>query len=47
MIVNSSFFFFLEVVFVCLPSLSCASGGLSDACVIMGVVGFLRLRFSF
>ena len=33
--------------FVCFPSLSCAVGGLSDVCAIVGVVGFLGLRFSF
>ena len=42
MVVNSGYFFLL-VVFVCFPSLSCVGGGLSDACVIMGVVGFLGL----
>ena len=34
---------FLVVEFVCFFSLSCAGGGLSDACVIMGDVGFLGL----
>ena len=49
--VNSSFvmfcfvFGFFLVVFVCFFSLSCAGGGLSDACVIMGVVGFLVFGF--
>ena len=44
MVVN---FGFLVVMFVCFPPLSCAGGGLSDVCVIMGVVGFLGLWFSF
>ena len=44
MVVNSSYFF---GGIVCFPSLSCAGRGLSDVCVIMGVVGFLGLRFSF
>ena len=38
---------FLVIVFVFFPSLSCAGGGLSDIYVIMGVVGFLGLWFSF
>ena len=45
MVVNSDFFLVAE--FVCFPSLSCAVGGLSDVCVIMGVVDFLGLWFSF
>ena len=37
------FIFFCLLEFMCFPSLSCAGGGLSDARVIMGVVGFLGL----
>ena len=43
MVVNSGYF--LVVVFVCFPSLGYAGGGLSDVCVIVGVVSFLGLRF--
>ena len=45
MAVNSGYF--LVIVFVCFPSLSCVGGGLSDVCAIVVVVGFLGLRFSF
>ena len=32
------------IVFVCFPFLSCAGGGLSDDCAIVGVISFLELR---
>ena len=34
-------------MFVCFPSLSGVGGGLSDICTIVGIFGFLGLRFSF
>ena len=37
---------FLVVVFTCFPSLSCVGGGLLDAYVIMGVVGFPAYPYS-
>ena len=45
MVVDSGYF--LVVVFVCFPSLGYASWELSDVCVIVGVVRFLVLGFSF
>ena len=47
MVVNSGYYFFGVVVFMCLPSLSCAGGGFSVVCAIVVVIGFLGLRFSF
>ena len=45
MIVNSCYF--LEVVFVCFPSLGFVDVRLSVACVFLGAVSFLGLEFSF
>ena len=43
MVVNSDYV--LVVLFVCLSFLGYAGGGLSDVCVIVGVVGFLDQGF--
>ena len=45
MVVSSSYL--SVVVFVCFHSLGYAGGGLSDICVVVGVVSFLVLGFSF